>query len=81
MASETVKKTIDDIENQIQNDSRYIELVTTVEYMVNMVVDETKKETFKRALEDAENVEDVKKLLNVIKLQIGSQGAKKFLGI
>ncbi|MCS3900612.1 hypothetical protein [Methanococcus voltae] len=81
MASETVKKTIDDIENQIQNDSRYIELVTTVEYMVNMVADETKKETFKRALEDAENVEDVKKLLNVIKLQIGSQGAKKFLGI
>jgi hypothetical protein len=73
-------KTIEEIETQISQDSRYIELVTTVEYLIGLV-DDRKKETFKKALNDAENVEDVKKVLSAIKLQIGSQGAKKYLGI
>ncbi|ABR54803.1 conserved hypothetical protein [Methanococcus vannielii SB] len=80
MVSESVMKTIEEIETQISQDSRYIELVTTVEYLIGLV-DDRKKETFKKALNDAENVEDVKKVLSAIKLQIGSQGAKKYLGI
>ncbi|WP_459201421.1 hypothetical protein [Methanococcus sp. CF] len=80
MVSNNVMKTIEEIESQISQDTRYIELVTTVEYLISLV-SEDKKEVFRKALNDAENVEDVKEVLNAIKLQIGSQGAKKYLGI
>jgi hypothetical protein len=78
LVSENVKKAIEEIQTQIKNDSKYIELVTTVEYLIELV-DPNKKEVFNKALEDAENMEDVMEILKALKLQLGAQGARKLL--
>ncbi|AEH07527.1 hypothetical protein [Methanothermococcus okinawensis] len=78
MVSENIKKTIEEVRAQAQKEGRYIELVSTVEYLINLI-EPGKKEIFQKALEDAEDMDDVNEILDALKLQIGAQGAKKLL--
>ncbi len=67
---------LNEINNQVKRDSKYIELVSTVGYMIELI-EPDKRELFKNALDNAESMEDINELLSAIKLQIGLQGAKK----
>ncbi len=78
MVSENVKKTIEEIKSMTMKEAKYIELVSTVEYLTNLV-ESSKRGMFQKALEDAEDMEDVNEILNALKLQLGAQGAKKLL--
>ena len=78
MVSENIKKTLDEVRAQAQKESRYIELVSTVEYLIGLV-EPSKREIFQNAMEDAEDMDDVNEILNALKLQLGAQGAKKLL--
>ncbi len=78
MVSESVKKTIEEIKSMTMKEARYIELVSTVEYLTNLV-EPSKRDMFKKALDDAEDMDDVNEILDALKLQLGAQGAKKLL--
>ncbi|WP_421077416.1 hypothetical protein Mjas_06795 [Methanothermococcus sp. Ax23] len=78
MVSENIKKTIEEVRAQAQKEGRYIELVSTVEYLIGLV-EPSKREIFQNAMEDAEDMDDVNEILNALKLQLGAQGAKKLL--
>ncbi len=78
MVSESVKKTIEEIKSMTMKEAKYIELVSTVEYLTNLV-EPSKREMFQKALEDAEDMDDVNEILNALKLQLGAQGARKLL--
>jgi hypothetical protein len=78
VVSENIKKTLDEVRAQAQKESRYIELVSTVEYLIGLV-EPSKREIFQNAMEDAEDMDDVNEILNALKLQLGAQGAKKLL--
>lgn len=78
MVSENVKKTIEEIKSMTMKEAKYIELVSTVEYLTNLV-EPSKREMFQKALEDAEDMEDVNEILDALKLQLGAQGARKLL--
>ena len=78
MVSENIKKTLDEVRAQAQKESRYIELVSTVEYLIGLV-EPSKREIFQNAMEDAEDMDDVNEILSALKLQLGAQGAKKLL--
>lgn len=80
MVSENIKSFVEEINNQVKNEGKYIELVSTVEYLINLV-EPTKREQFKNALNNAENMDDVNEVLSALKLQLGAQGAKKLLSI
>ena len=76
MVSEKMQTLLNEINNQVKRDSKYIELVSTVGYMIELI-EPDKRELFKNALDNAESMEDINELLSAIKLQIGLQGAKK----
>ena len=78
MASESIKKFVDEVKSQVQKEARYIELVFTIYYLISLV-EPTKREIFQEALNNAESIEDAYEILNALKLQIGAQGAKKLL--
>ena len=78
MVSENVRKTIEEIKSMTMKEAKYIELVSTVEYLINLV-EPSKKEIFQKALDDAEDMDDVNEILSALKLQLGAQGAKKLL--
>jgi predicted nucleic acid-binding protein len=78
VVSENVKKTVEEIQIQARNEGRYIELVSTVEYLIGLV-ESSKREVFQKAMEDAEDMDDVNEILNALKLQLGAQGAKRLL--
>ncbi|AEF95958.1 hypothetical protein [Methanotorris igneus] len=77
MVSEKIKQVLDEVQAQLKRDSKYIELVSTVEYLIELV-EPSKRDMFKEALENAETIEDVNELIKALKLQIGAQGAKKY---
>ncbi|EHP86253.1 hypothetical protein [Methanotorris formicicus] len=77
MVSEKIKQVLDDVHAQLKRDGKYIELVSTVEYLIELV-EPSKRNMFKEALENAETIEDVNELIKALKLQIGAQGAKKY---
>ncbi|WP_048203553.1 hypothetical protein [Methanocaldococcus infernus] len=62
----------------MNKERKFIELFATVEYLISLV-EPSKREKFKEALENAESVEEVYELIKAIKLQLGIQGAKKYV--
>ena len=78
MASEDIKSLVNDLKNQIQKESKDLELILTINYLISLV-DPKKREIFKKAIDNAESMEDAHQILEVLKIQIGSQGAKKLL--
>jgi len=78
MASENIKKFVDEVKSQVHKEGKYIELVFTIYYLINLV-EPGKRESFQEAINNAESIEDAYEILNALKLQIGAQGAKKLL--
>ncbi len=78
MTSEKLKEILSELESIMNKEKKYIELVATIEYLLNLV-EPSKREKFREALEDAESIEDVYELLKAIKLQLGIQGTKKYV--
>ncbi|HIP84981.1 MAG TPA: hypothetical protein EYH15_05780 [Methanothermococcus okinawensis] len=78
MASENIKKFVEEIKSQVQKEGKYIELVFTIYYLINLV-EPSKRDSFREAINNAESIEDAYEILNALKLQIGAQGAKKLL--
>ena len=78
MPSEKIQEIISELDSLMNREKKYIELVATVEYLLNLV-EPSKREKFKEALYDAETVEDVYELIKAIKLQLGMQGARRYL--
>ena len=78
MPSEKIQELINELDTLMSKESRFIELVATVEYLINLI-EPSKREKFKQALNEADSVEDVYELIKAMKLQIGMQGAKKYL--
>jgi hypothetical protein len=78
MPSEKIQELINELDTLMSKESRFIELVATVEYLLNLI-EPSKREKFKQALNEADSVEDVYELIKAMKLQIGMQGAKKYL--
>jgi hypothetical protein len=78
MPSEKIQELINELDALMSKESRFIELVATVEYLLNLI-EPSKREKFKQALNEADSVEDVYELIKAMKLQIGMQGAKKYL--
>ncbi|ACV24357.1 hypothetical protein [Methanocaldococcus fervens] len=78
MPSEKIQEIINELDNLMNRERKYIELVATVEYLLNLI-EPSKREKFKEALYDAETVEDVYELIKAIKLQLGIQGARRYL--
>lgn len=78
MVSENVKKKVEEIKSMVMRDAQYIELVATIYYLINLI-EPSKREMFNEALNSAEDLEDLNELFEAIKLQLGSQGAKKRL--
>ncbi|WP_457611646.1 hypothetical protein [Methanocaldococcus sp.] len=67
-----------ELENIMNKEKKFIELFATVEYLINLI-EPGKRDKFKEALENAESVEEVYELIKAIKLQLGIQGAKKYV--
>ncbi|ENN96272.1 hypothetical protein J422_03398 [Methanocaldococcus villosus KIN24-T80] len=78
MPSEKIQEILNELNNIMNVEKKYIELVATVEYLLNLI-EPSKREKFREALNDAESVEDVYELIKAIKLQLGIQGAKKYV--
>ncbi|HIQ32971.1 MAG TPA: hypothetical protein EYH55_05795 [Methanothermococcus okinawensis] len=78
MASDNIKKFVEEVKNQVQKEAKYIELVFTIYYLINLV-EPSKRESFREAINNAESIEDAYEILNALKLQIGAQGARKLL--
>ncbi|AIJ04946.1 hypothetical protein JH146_0095 [Methanocaldococcus bathoardescens] len=78
MPSGKIQEILNELDNLMNRERKYIELVATVEYLLNLV-EPSKREKFKEALYDAETVEDVYELIKAIKLQLGMQGARRYL--
>ena len=78
MPSERIQEIINELDTLMNRESRFIELVATVEYLLNLI-EPSKREKFRQALNEADSVEDVYELIKAMKLQIGMQGAKKYL--
>ncbi|HID47422.1 MAG TPA: hypothetical protein EYP47_01805 [Methanococcaceae archaeon] len=78
MASENIKKFVEEVKSQVQKEGKYIELVFTIYYLINLV-EPSKRDSFREAINNAESIEDAYEILNALKLQIGAQGAKKLL--
>ena len=78
MPSEKIQELINELDTLMSKESRFIELVATVEYLLNLI-EPSKREKFKQALNEADSVEDVYELIKAMKLQIGMQGAKKYI--
>ena len=78
VASEKIKQVLDEVQAQIKRDKKYIELVSTVEYLIELV-EPSKRDKFREALNNAESIEDVNEFIKALKLQIEAQGAKKYI--
>ncbi|MBW9222985.1 hypothetical protein KKP90_00075 [Methanothermococcus sp. SCGC AD-155-E23] len=78
MTSENIKKFVEEVKNQVQKEAKYVELVFTIYYLINLV-EPSKRESFREAINNAESIEDAYEILNALKLQIGAQGARKLL--
>ena len=78
MPSVKIQEIINELDTLMNRESRFIELVATVEYLLNLI-EPSKREKFRQALNEADSVEDVYELIKATKLQIGMQGAKKYL--
>ncbi|MBW9221822.1 hypothetical protein KKP97_06745 [Methanothermococcus sp. SCGC AD-155-C09] len=78
MASEDIKSLVNDLQNQIQKESKDLELILTINYLISLV-EPKKREIFKRAIDSAESMEDAYQILDTLKMQIGAQGARKLL--
>ncbi|ACX73261.1 MAG: hypothetical protein GXN95_02270 [Methanococci archaeon] len=78
MPSPKIQEILNELDSLINREKKYIELVATVEYLLNLI-EPSKREKFKEALYDAETVEDVHELIKAIKIQLGIQGSRKYL--
>jgi len=78
MASEDIKSLVNDLQTQIQRESKDLELILTINYLIDLV-EPKKREIFKKAIDSAESMEDAYQILDTLKMQIGAQGAKKLL--
>ncbi|WP_423793230.1 hypothetical protein ACPB8Q_03185 [Methanocaldococcus indicus] len=78
MPSEKLTELLNELETLMNKEKKYIELITTVEYLLNLI-EPSKRDKFREALNDAETIEDVYELIKAIKLQLGIQGAKKYI--
>ena len=78
MASEDIKSLVNDLQTQIQRESKDLELILTINYLIDLV-EPKKREIFKKAIDNAESMEDAYQILDTLKIQIGAQGAKKLL--
>ena len=78
MASEDIKSLVNDLQTQIQRESKDLELILTINYLIDLV-EPKKREIFKKAIDNAESMEDAYQILDTLKMQIGAQGAKKLL--
>ncbi|ADG13568.1 conserved hypothetical protein [Methanocaldococcus infernus ME] len=74
----SVNELLSELESMMNKERKFIELFATVEYLISLV-EPSKREKFKEALENAESVEEVYELIKAIKLQLGIQGAKKYV--
>jgi hypothetical protein len=68
------------IETEMTVNAELIELVAAGEYLLQLV-DPGMRSQFEELLRDVSGVEDVKKVLELIKMQIGQQSAKKLFGL
>jgi len=80
MVSEDIKNLVNDLQNQIQRESKNLELILTINYLIDLV-EPKKREIFKKAFDSAESMEDAYQILDALKMQIGAQGAKKLLNL
>ena len=78
MASEDIKNFVEEVKNQVQKEAKYIELIFAINYLINLV-EPSKRESFQKAIDNAESIEDAYEILNALKLQIGIQGVKKLI--
>ncbi len=68
------------IETEMTVNAELIELIAAGDYLLQLV-DPGMRRQFEEILRDASGVEDVKKVIELIKLQIGQQAAKKLFGL
>ncbi len=68
------------IEAEMTVNAELIELIAAGEYLLQLV-DPGMRTQFEDILRDASGVEDVKKVIGLIKMQIGQQAAKKVIGL
>ena len=78
MVSEDIKNFVEEVKNQVQKEAKYIELIFAINYLINLV-EPSKRESFQKAIDNAESIEDAYEILNALKLQIGIQGVKKLI--
>ncbi|CAB3290079.1 conserved protein of unknown function [Methanocaldococcus lauensis] len=78
MPSQKIQEILNELDSLMNKERKYIELVATVEYLLNLV-EPSKREKLKEALYDAESIEDVYELIKAIKLLLGLQGARKYV--
>jgi hypothetical protein len=74
---ESVARTI---ETEMTVNAELIELIADGDYLLQLV-DPGIRSQFEDILRDASGVEDVKKVIGLIKMQIGQQSAKKLFGL
>jgi hypothetical protein len=68
------------IESEMTVNAELIELIAAGEYLLQLV-DPGMRHQFEEILRDISGVEEVKKVIELIKMQIGQQAAKKLFGL
>ncbi len=68
------------IEAEMTVNAELIELIAAGDYLLQLI-DPGTRAHFEELLRDVSGVEEVKKVLELIKMQIGQQAAKKLFGL
>jgi len=68
-----------EIEEEVNQREKVIKLRTAVGYLMELI-DEPSKPTFERAATTARGTEDVKRIIELMKRQIGQQAAMDIIG-
>lgn len=84
MAEATEKTKFESVTRSIKSEmtvnAELIELIAAGEYLLQLV-DPGMRPQFEDLLSDVSGVEEVRKVIELIKLQIGQQAAKKLFGL
>ena len=76
----TVDEILSDIEQEVFKNEKMIKLSVALEYMIQLV-DAKYRETFREAELKAKTVDDMTKILDLVKKHIGQKTAINMLGI
>jgi len=74
------ERVVRSIESEMTVNAELIELIAAGEYLLQLI-DPGMRPQFDELLKDVNGVEEVRKVVDLIKMQIGQQAAKKLFGL